>query len=155
MLRRSVTYKDFNDEEVTDTLYFNLSKSELVDLEVKYEGGFKRMIEKIIESRSRKEIVELLKDIIKMSYGEKTPDGKSFYKKQGDVVLSDAFIQTAAYDQLFFEMIEDSDVGAAFIIGILPPEYQGEAAKAGQAAAAELAAKGSVTPPSPPTPPTA
>jgi len=119
MLKRNITYKDFNDEEVTETFYFNLSKTELIELEVSYEGGLQGAIQRIIEAKDERALVMEFKRIVLLSYGERSADGKRFIKNDQ---LREEFTQTAAYDALFMELATDEDAAAKFIQGILPAD---------------------------------
>ena len=96
MLKRQITYTDFNDEEVTETFYFNISKPELIELEVEYAGGFTSMINRIIESTDPGRLVAEFKRLILMAYGVKSDDGKQFMKSDE---LRTAFESHAAYQR--------------------------------------------------------
>jgi len=75
------------------------------------------MLEKIVASQDTKRIIEVFKDLILKSYGEKSPDGKRFVKNQE---LRDAFSQTEAYSELFLELATNPEAAAAFVNGIVP-----------------------------------
>ena len=117
MLKKVISYKDYDDNERTETFYFNLTKAEVTEMELSIDGGLIKQIEKIVAEKDSKRIIELFKDIILKSYGEKSPDGKRFIKSQE---LRDAFAQTEAYSELFIELATDADSAAAFINGIVP-----------------------------------
>lgn len=127
MLKRAITYTDFNGDETTDIFYFNLSKPELIDMEVEHEKGFQAFIEKIIETKDRKGIISLFKQLICLAYGVKSDDGKRFIKSEQ---LSKEFTQTAAYDVLYMELATDATAGANFIKGIMPKDMVAEVEKA-------------------------
>lgn len=117
MLRKTITFTDYNGVERTETHYFNLSKAEVTKMEAGTTGGFTQMIRKIIETRDVPSLVEIFDDLILKSYGEKSPDGRRFVKSDE---LSTAFSQTEAYTALFMELVSDSNKAAAFVNGILP-----------------------------------
>lgn len=117
MLKKTITYTDYNGVERTETHYFNLSKAEVTKMETSTTGGFTQMIHKIIEARDVPSLVEIFDDLILKSYGEKSPDGRRFIKSDE---LATAFSQTEAYSALFMELISDSNKAAAFVNGILP-----------------------------------
>ena len=119
MLKRPITYTDFNDEEQTDVVYFNLSKSELLELELSSEGGLGNALTKIIEAKDHATLVEWFKKVILGAYGEKSADGKKFTKSDE---LRKEFSQTAAYEALFMELASSEDAAAAFINGIVPKD---------------------------------
>lgn len=134
MLKRDITYKDLDDEEVTETFYFNLTKTEILDMEVESgNGGLEEWYRRIVKTQDRQALVDEFKKIILKSYGERSPDGKRFIKTdENGQPLSTAFAQTMAYDQLFFEMATDEQVAADFLLGILPAEVRAEAERLGK-----------------------
>lgn len=119
MLKREITYEDFDGNQVTETFYFNLTMTELVELEAGREGGLQAALQRIIETNDRQALVKEFKSIILMAYGIKSEDGKRFIKNDE---LRDAFTQTAAYDALFFELATKADAAADFIKGITPKD---------------------------------
>lgn len=119
MLKKTITYKDFDGNERTEDFYFNLTKAEVMEMELGVTGGMTQMLQKIIEKQDSKQIIEIFKEIILKSYGEKSPDGKRFVKNQE---LRDAFEQTNAYSELFMELATNADAATAFVNGILPKE---------------------------------
>ena len=125
MLKRDITYEDYNGEQVTETFYFNLTKSEIIELEVSYKGGLEGFIQAIIQAEDNKTLVAEFKKIVLLSYGEKTPDGKRFVKNDE---LREAFSQTAAYDSLFMELAMNDESAANFIKGIIPSDLSREVA---------------------------
>jgi hypothetical protein len=129
MFKRDVTYEDFDGEKVTETFYFNLTKSELVELEVGFEGGLKEAIERIIKTEDHKELIKEFKRIVLLSYGIKSPDGKRFMKSDE---LRTEFSQTAAYDALFMELATNENAAADFVNGIIPKDFAKELEKAQQ-----------------------
>lgn len=134
MVKKSIKYTDFNGNEQVDECYFNLSQSELTQLEVSEKGGFENYISKMIAEQDNKKIYALFKEIVLMSYGEKSFDGKSFIKKKmidGQLVnLRDQFEQTMAFDTLMMELISGGEKTVAeFINKLIPNELQEEIAK--------------------------
>lgn len=119
MLKREIKYEDFNGDETTDTFYFNLSKPELIELEVEYPEGFVGMLNQIIETKDNRELIKLFKKIVLLAYGEKSPDGKRFVKNDE---LREQFEQTAAYQALFVELATTDDAATNFLKGILPKD---------------------------------
>lgn len=117
MLKKTVTYVDYNGVERTEDFYFNLSKAEVAELELSVEGGFSAMLEEIVKTKDSVRIVELFKKMVLMSYGEKSADGKRFVKSKE---LSEAFSQTEAYSEIFMELALDENAAAAFVNGIMP-----------------------------------
>ena len=126
MITRTITYTDFNDEERTETLYFNLSQRELARLENSHKGGLTEWIRRAVEAKDGKTIMDVFEEIIHAAYGVKSPDGKTFIKTEE---LYQEFIGTNAYDKLFMELVTDADKASEFIIGCMPKDLQLEARK--------------------------
>ena len=122
MLTKRVTYKNFDDVEVTETLYFNLTQSELMEMQYGTTGGLKEMIERIVDSKDNKMIMETFKTIIMKAYGEKSPDGKYLRKEGGE--LAKKFMDSAAYDAFLMELFTSEKSMADFINGILPKDIK-------------------------------
>jgi hypothetical protein len=117
MLKKTITYEDFNENQRTEDFYFNLSKAEILEMEMGVSGGMTQMLNKIVAEQDGKKIIEVFKEIISKAYGEKSPDGKRFIKSEELFV---AFSQTEAYSQLFMELATDTDAASEFINGIIP-----------------------------------
>ena len=117
MLKKTVTYVDYNGVERTEDFYFNLSKAEVAEMEMSVEGGFSKMLEEIVKTNDNVRIMELFKQMVLKAYGEKSADGKRFVKSKE---LSEAFSQTEAYSEIFMELALDEKAAAAFVNGIMP-----------------------------------
>lgn len=119
MLKKTITYTDYNGVERTEDFYFNLSKAEIAEMELSTEGGFAEMIQRIVNAKDAAAIVDIFKKMILKAYGIKSDDGKRFMKSKD---ISEAFSQTEAYSQLFIELSTNADAGAAFVKGIMPAD---------------------------------
>lgn len=117
MLAKTIKYTDYDGVEREEKFYFNFNRAELVEMELKEEGGLAKMIDKIVAEKDTPRVIELFKILILDAYGEKSPDGKRFIKSKE---LSEAFSQTEAYVEMFMELGTDANAGAAFINGVLP-----------------------------------
>lgn len=117
MVKKTITYTDYDGVERTEDFYFNLSKSELIKMEYGTEGGLTKILKKITDSKDTTEIMRYFDEILSKAYGEKSPDGKRFIKSKE---LYEAFAQTNAYDILFMELFSDTDKMTSFIKGIVP-----------------------------------
>ena len=117
MLKQTIKYTDYNGIEREEDFYFNLSRAELIDLEYSTPGGLKELLERIIKEKDSVKIYQMFNKIVRLSYGEKSDDGKHF-KKSKDI--SDAFCQTEAYSELMMMFIQDAEFAAKFVNGIVP-----------------------------------
>ena len=128
MLKKTITYTDYNGSERTEDFYFNLSKAEVMEMEMSTSGGLSGMIQRIVAEQDAPAIIKIFKDLILKAYGVKSPDGKRFIKSEE---LATEFSQTEAYSILFMELSTDADAASEFVTGIVPVDKdQIEAAKA-------------------------
>lgn len=126
MIKKTISYEDYDGVQRTEDFYFNLSKPELVEMQLSEAGGLEKKLEKITKEQDIAKIIELMKWIIQKSYGIKSDDGKRFIKNQE---VLDNFMQSEAYSELFMELATDADAAAAFVNGILPKGLAEEAKK--------------------------
>ena len=126
MLQKRIKYTDYNGTNREEDFYFNLSKAEIMEMEMSTAGGLTEMINRIIATQDAPSIIKVFKEIIMKSYGEKSPDGKRFVKSKE---LSESFAQTEAYSVLFMELASDSEAASKFVNGIIPADMAAEVAK--------------------------
>ena len=119
MLKKTITYTDYNGNERTEDFYFNLTKAEIMEMEMSTTGGMAEMIQRIVNAQDAPAIIKTFKDLVLKAYGEKSSDGKRFIKNDE---IRDAFSQTEAYSILFMELATDADKAAAFVNGITPAD---------------------------------
>lgn len=121
MLKKTITYTDYNDVERKEDFYFNLSKAEIMEMELGTEGGLAEMIQKIVDTQDVPKIIKIFKDLVLKAYGEKSADGKRFIKNDE---IREGFAQTEAYSELFMELATNADSAAAFVNGIIPKDIE-------------------------------
>ena len=121
MLKKTITYTDYFGEERTEDFFFNLSASELVEMETSVTGGFSSMIKGIVNAKDNPTIMKMFKQIILSAYGEKSEDGRRFVKSQE---ISKAFSETPAYTKLFLELVANETKASEFINSIMPSDEE-------------------------------
>ena len=126
MLKKTITYENFNGEEVSEDFFFHLSKAELVELELGVKGGLAESLQKSLDEQDGQAIISQFKNVILASYGQRSADGKRFTKNQQ---LREEFESTEAYSTLFMELLTDPDALDQFINGIIPQDLSEEIAK--------------------------
>lgn len=117
MFKKTMTYTDWNGVERTEDVYFNLSKAELVEMQLTTEGGFNNFIDRIVKAKDTVTLIKLYKELILKAYGRKSDDGRRFEKSEE---ISREFSETPMYSDLYIELVSDDEAGAAFIKGIMP-----------------------------------
>lgn len=128
MLKKTMTFKDLDGNDVTEDFYFNLTTAEIAEMELGKEGGFGVYLQTLIESNDGGKIIAAFKDILKASVGKRSEDGRRFIKNQ-DII--DEFMQSNAYSDLFMELATNTDLASEFIKSIVPAEAK-DAVEKGQ-----------------------
>ena len=128
MLKKTITYTDYDGLERTEEFRFNLTKAELVDMELTTAGTFSETMKRIIAEKDIIRIAKLFKELLLKSYGVKSDDGKRFIKSQE---LSEAFSQTEAYSDLYIELLSNPEEAAKFFAEVAPKMKEVSAVPAG------------------------
>lgn len=119
MIKKTLTYTDYNGNERTEDFYFHLNKAEITKMEMSTAGGMAEKIQRIVAAQDQPAIIAVFEDLIQRSYGVKTPDGKGFVKRPEDL---EAFVATEAYSDLFMELATNADAASEFVNGIVPAD---------------------------------
>ena len=119
MLKKTVTYEDYNGIEQTEDFYFNLTKVECMELEFGFGTGetLSGSIRTLINAGDMATVIKTIKKIVLTSYGVKSPDGKRFIKN--DTIRTE-FKENPAFEQIYWELVTDAEKAADFISGIVP-----------------------------------
>ena len=121
MISEKVTYTNpFTNEEVTETLYFNVSKKELIDIVINDDDDFLTRLQDMEATKNTPDnrmLLALMKDLIRRSYGER--DNNAF-KKSPEITA--VFMNSSAYDEFIWSLFTNPDKAAAFITGVMPKE---------------------------------
>ena len=126
MLKKTISYVDYNGTKRTEDFYFNLTKAEISEMELEIPGGMSEMLKRITAAQDTPTLVKIFKDLILRSYGVKSDDGRRFVKSQQ---LKEEFSQTEAYSELSMELATNADAASAFINGIIPADIAKESKK--------------------------
>lgn len=122
MLKKTVNYTNYNGTNRTVELYFNMNKYELTQMMVGEKNvSFQDYLQQIIDTNDASEMVRLIKDILLMSYGEKSADGERFVKNEK---LREDFENSAAFSELYMELAQNVNEAMQFVWGILPPDMR-------------------------------
>lgn len=121
MIKKTVTYTDFNGNQRTEDCYFHFSEPEILDMETSTEEGyFTTTIREIIDAKDGLKLSVHMKDIMLKAYGIKSPDGKRFIKSKE---ISEEFAQTEAFSTIFMELITDDKAAADFVNVLVPKSF--------------------------------
>lgn len=125
MIKKTIKFVDFNGNEREEDFYFNLTKAEVMEMEMSVKGGLAEMIQRIIAAQDQPAIMSIFKDLITKAYGVKSPDGRRFMKSKE---ITDDFVQTEAFSELYMELATNADAAANFVNGIVPADMAKQAA---------------------------
>ena len=117
MLKKTYTYKDYNDVERTETFYFHFTEAEILDMEMSAEGGFAERVQRIIDAKDQAALMRLIKKFVIDAYGVKSDDGKRFIKNDE---VKTAFLESPAFSDIFMDMVTDDELAAEFVNGVIP-----------------------------------
>ena len=126
MIKKTVTYTDFDGNERTEDFYFHLTEQELTEWELSIDGGLSGVLQRIMKSVDTKKTMEIFKELLVKSYGVKTPDGRGFIKNKE---ILDSFTCTQAFSDMYMELATNDKAAAEFVNGVIPKKLF-EAAKA-------------------------
>lgn len=116
MFKHTIKYTDYNGVEREEQFFFNLSKAELMEMELSTQAGVDEMIRMMIATNDNAKIMQIFKDLILKSYGIKSEDGRRFIKNQQ---LRDDFEQSEAYSEFFMSLLQDGELQNKFINGVI------------------------------------
>ncbi len=117
MIKKRITYTDYNGVERIEDFYFNLSTAEITEMEASTEEGYGEKLMRIVDSQSKPEMFAIFKEFIAKSYGIKSEDGKQFRKSKE---ITDSFMQSEAYSILLLDITQNEGTAVEFINGIMP-----------------------------------
>ena len=120
MLKKTITYVDYDGVERKEDFFFDLNEREVIMAEITYPGGLKNFLQRIVDAKDGAAIMQYVEEFIAMSYGEKSPDGRRFIKGPE---ISKAFMETPAYTKLFMELVAVENAAencADFVNAIMP-----------------------------------
>jgi hypothetical protein len=130
MIEKTVTYDSlFGGGKTTKTLYFHIYEEELIEWYLtEGENQLPDRMRAIVESEDWAGIIALFKRMINMAYGERV--GDEFVKNPD---ATKAFTNTAAYNSLFMELMNNPTFATEFFNGLFPAELMAKAQAAVEA----------------------
>ena len=126
MIKKTVTYKDFDGNERTEDFYFHLTEQELTEWELSIDGGLSGVLKRVTQSTDTRKIMEIFKELLTRAYGVKTPDGRGFIKNKE---VLDNFTCTQAFSDLYMELATNDKAASEFVNGVIPEHLMREANK--------------------------
>ena len=123
MLKKTITYKDYNGKDRTEDHYFNLDEGEIMEMQLSVTGGYSNMIEKVVSAENEPDLFKVFKEFVCKTYGEKSDDGKYFLKEDEEGrPLVRKFLQSKAYSALMMEFMTDTKAFTKFVNSVIPSD---------------------------------
>lgn len=127
MLKKTIEFEDYDGNKRKEDHYFNLNKAELLKwLTTTGDYTLDKVIYQISKERNGKKIMETFEELIHLSYGRKSLDGRKFEKSEE---IWEDFYRTEAYSNLFMELVTDAKKSADFVNKIIPKSLSDEVEK--------------------------
>lgn len=114
MIKKTVTYTDFNGVEQTEDCYFHITKQEAIKLA---NEGMADKLNEIVESGDAKLIIETFENLMLDAYGKKTEDGRGFIKNDQ---IREEFKNSIAFDEVLMSLVTDDVAAADFANKLIP-----------------------------------
>lgn len=127
MLKKKIKFEDYDGNVREEEHFFNLNKAEVIKwLTTSGDYTLDKVLQRLANERNGKKIMEIFEDLIHLSYGRKSLDGRKFEKS---AEIWDDFYQTEAYSILFTELVTDAKKAASFVNEIIPKSLADEVEK--------------------------
>lgn len=122
MIKKTLEYKNYNGDKVVGDFYFNIDESELIMMNWAERGGLDKYYERIIHEEDNRKILQAFRELVDISYGVRSVDGKDFDKSPEHLRK---FKSSGAYNQLLLEIFTQDSAGensfaSQFANGLLP-----------------------------------
>lgn len=117
MLKKTVTYEDYNGNTVSEDLFFNINPVEMARMNDMYPGGAIAYFENIQSSQDAIKMMEVISDIVLYAYGVKSEDGKRFIKNKQ---IKEEFEQSEAFVAIISDLLTSETAGVEFMTAVLP-----------------------------------
>lgn len=126
MLKKTITYTDYDGVERTEDFYFNFTEAELMEWQLVTNGGLTSYVQKIVDAKDQPRLITLFKELLLKAYGIKSDDGRRFIKSDK---ISEEFSQSPAYSILYMQLVTDDKLAADFVNGIIPAKLSEQVAE--------------------------
>lgn len=117
MYKKTIAYYTYDDEpeKIVEDFYFNINRAEIIQMQWGIKGGFEKYMTELLIKRDEPKILEFFTDLVKKSYGKRSPNGRGFIKNQE---ILDEFVQSEAYSELLTELVSNEEAASEFITNV-------------------------------------
>lgn len=121
MFIKEITYTDFLGTERKETHYFNLTKPELMRMNMLEDGKMGNVLQEIVNAKNSKEMWSRFETLLQASYGRLSNDGRR-HEKSPEIIKE--FMETEAYTALIDWFLEDQKNIEEFVNEVIPSDVR-------------------------------
>lgn len=127
MLKKTIEFVDYDGNKRKEDHYFYLNKAEVIKwLTTTGDYTLDKVLDRLSTERNGQKIMAIFEELIHLSYGRKSLDGRRFEKSEE---IWEDFHQTEAFSNLFIELVTDARKAADFVNQIIPSSLSDEVEK--------------------------
>lgn len=124
MLKKTITYEDFNGEKKTKDFYFHMNQVEFAKLNGEIPGGLEKHIQDIVDDKDDDAMLRMIDLLVSRSYGKFDEDDEFTKIDRNGRPLYEKFVNIDAYDKLIIELVSGEQNIVNFLKAILPKDLQ-------------------------------
>lgn len=123
MITKTLTYEDYDGNPITEEAYFHLTEADATEMITTF-GDAGEAFDRGLAEKNPTFIMNALRNLIRMSYGKKLPDGRFVKFDSEGRRLGDFFISSDAYSELVNSLFSDENAIPEFVKGIMPAKFK-------------------------------
>lgn len=124
MLKKTIKYKDLDNNIIEEDFYFNISMPEILDMAAKDENLVERL-QRIVKEDDRIKIMSEFAFFTKTSVGRR--EGNTRFVKSPEITQE--FVESDAYSVMLWELVTNAEFAAQFINSAFPSQLSEEFTK--------------------------
>lgn len=118
MFKKTITFTDFNGHTQTKDFYFHLSKPQLLRMAAEEgENSATARFQRIIESKDRRQILQIMEEFVSMACGMRSEDGSQFLQTEE---AKNNLLQSPAYEEFLVELCTSATAAVEFFQELMP-----------------------------------
>jgi hypothetical protein len=115
MLKKTIRYTNFNEEEKELVAYFHLGKADLTRIAA--DASFLEEMEAAFKSKDTKVMLAKIEHMVRLSYGIRSEDSERFIRTPE---IQESFIQSAAYEEFVVSLLTEEGAMINFFKSVFP-----------------------------------
>lgn len=124
MIKKTITWTDFNDVEHTEDFYFHLTKMRL--LELAGDGTLQAKLQAMVAAQDNVQILRKITEVVTLAVGRRSDDGSRFIQ---NAEITEEITSSPAFDEILVWLMSDVNEAANFIKRLIPKDMQKEMEK--------------------------